>query len=130
MKKVPALLFAVVALIGMGVAVATIPDNAGVIHGCYKTADGKLRVIDSPTESCGSGETAIQWNQIGPVGPTGPAAILDVEYVSTTHAMTVAPPTFADVFTAVCPSGEDSDRWWRRSALHVSESASALPLQS
>ena len=53
-----------------GIAVASIPGPDGVIHGCYKTSDGKLRVIDS-SASCASGETALAWNQTGPQGATG-----------------------------------------------------------
>jgi hypothetical protein len=63
---------AAVLAITAGVAYASIPTG-GVIHGCYKTNDGKLRVIDTNAgDSCGSNETALDWNQIGPVGPTGP----------------------------------------------------------
>ena len=60
-----------------GVALAAIPDAAGVIHGCYHNVNGDLRVIDSSTESgCKASETAIQWSETGPqgaVGPQGPA---------------------------------------------------------
>lgn len=30
-----------------GVAVAAIPESDGVIHGCYSSASGQLRVIDT-----------------------------------------------------------------------------------
>jgi hypothetical protein len=59
-----------------GVAYASIPDG-GVIHGCYKTQNGQLRVIDSG--GCGPSEAALDWNQTGPTGaqgatgPTGPS---------------------------------------------------------
>jgi hypothetical protein len=56
-----------------GAAYATIPDGDGVIHGCYTKKGGLLRVIDAPKQSCTSLETAISWNQKGPVGPIGPA---------------------------------------------------------
>ena len=37
------------AIFGIAAAVQTsIPDATGVIHGCYKTNTGSLRVIDSP----------------------------------------------------------------------------------
>jgi len=59
-------------LIGAGVAYA-IPDLTGVIHGCYKDSDGKLRVIDTDAgETCGPSEIGLDWNQQGPIGPTGP----------------------------------------------------------
>jgi hypothetical protein len=53
---------------GAAVAYAVIPDASGIIHGCYKASDGKLRVVDS---TCGSGETALDWSQTGPQGPAG-----------------------------------------------------------
>lgn len=60
-------------VIGAGIAYASIPDQSEIIHGCYKTSDGKLRVIDTGAgDSCGPSETAIDWNQKGPQGPTGP----------------------------------------------------------
>jgi len=56
-----------------GVAYSAIPDAAGVIHGCYLNGMSRtLRVIDS-TESCNTGETALNWSQQGPAGATGPA---------------------------------------------------------
>ena len=52
---------------------ASIPDASGVIHSCYKTNTGSLRVIDSPGSACGSSEKPLNWSQRGPTGPTGPA---------------------------------------------------------
>ena len=58
---------------------ASIPDGAGVIHGCYTTSPlkgqptGALRVIDtSKTSSCAQGEAPLSWSQKGPTGPQGP----------------------------------------------------------
>jgi hypothetical protein len=63
----------VLALLVGGVAViASIPDSAGMINGCYKSSNGQLRVIDSATQQCASGETAISWNQVGRQGIQGP----------------------------------------------------------
>src|SRR5207253_11437690 len=59
-------------VVGTVVAVATIPDAGGVIHGCYARS-GALRVIDSATTACTSKETALSWNQTGPQGLAGPA---------------------------------------------------------
>jgi len=53
-----------------GIASAAIP-SAGVISGCYDKSGGTLRVIDAATRGCKAGETAIAWNQTGPVGPMG-----------------------------------------------------------
>ncbi len=41
-----------------------------MIHGCYNTTNGSLRVVDDAA-SCKTHETAIQWNQTGPQGPQG-----------------------------------------------------------
>jgi hypothetical protein len=62
------------ALLGSAVAWASIPDSAGVIHGCRKTSDGSVRVIDTAvTQNCPNGFVSMNWNQTGPQGPTGPA---------------------------------------------------------
>lgn len=53
-----------------GTALAQIPDADGVIHGCY-AKNGALRVIDSPSQACKRGETAISWSQEGPPGEQG-----------------------------------------------------------
>src|SRR6266446_3184012 len=55
-----------------GIAYASIPDAAGIIHGCYSTS-GALRVIDTALgQVCSGTEHALNWNQTGPTGPTGP----------------------------------------------------------
>lgn len=61
------------ALIVGGIAWADIPD-AGVIHGCFKTSGGSLRVIDSSKGArCNQSEQPLSWNQTGPTGPSGAA---------------------------------------------------------
>ncbi len=42
---------------------ASIPDANGVIHGCYKTNTGSLRVIDNAGSSCAASETPLNWSQ-------------------------------------------------------------------
>ena len=54
-----------------GIAYASIPDSAGVIHGCYGKSNGQLRVIDEG-QSCKNNETALDWNEQGPQGLQGP----------------------------------------------------------
>jgi hypothetical protein len=67
-------LVGVVALgFGSGVAWSAIPDDDGMLHGCYKKSGGSLRVIDYPQQSCAKDETMISWNRQGPAGPEGPA---------------------------------------------------------
>lgn len=58
---------------GAGIAYGSIPDGQGVIHGCYQTQGGQLRVIDTGKGAlCTQFETALNWNQTGPQGPKGP----------------------------------------------------------
>ncbi len=46
-----------------GVAYATIPDSNSVIHSCYTTKGGSLRVIDPGAgESCNLKESPLDWN--------------------------------------------------------------------
>jgi hypothetical protein len=68
-------LVAVACVFPIGVALAAVPDNAGVIHACYGNAGGAVRIVDTggPTPNCDqAGETALTWNQTGPSGPAGP----------------------------------------------------------
>src|SRR5205809_871138 len=68
------LLFIIGALLVLGgVAYASIPDASGVIHGCYSSTSGALRVIDTALgQVCSAAaEKALNWNQTGPTGPTG-----------------------------------------------------------
>jgi len=71
MRKNSILAISATALLALaGVAYATIPDSQGVIHACYKTDNGQLRLVD--TGSCNPSELDISWNQTGPQGPVGP----------------------------------------------------------
>lgn len=64
---------AIVGAAGSAVVLASIPDSSGVIHACYSTGLlARVRIIDSPSQSCNTGETAISWSQTGPQGPVGP----------------------------------------------------------
>ncbi len=57
---------------GAGLAYAAIPDAGDVIHGCFKTVAGTLRVIDPDEgETCKQNETALDWNQQGLRGDKG-----------------------------------------------------------
>jgi hypothetical protein len=56
-----------------GTAWATIPDSGGVIHACFDSKSGNLRVIDYPSHDCTKFETSIDWNRTGAPGPVGPA---------------------------------------------------------
>jgi hypothetical protein len=56
---------------------ASIPDSAGVIHGCYSangaaaTNGTPLNIIDSSSASCSNHQTPILWSQTGPPGTNG-----------------------------------------------------------
>src|SRR5579884_2792712 len=67
----PILIVGISLTLAGAVAYASIPGPGGVINGCIKNSDSTVRVIDS-TQTCGSNETALNWNQTGPQGPTGP----------------------------------------------------------
>ena len=59
---------------GGGIATAAIPDSDGVIHACYDTTSGQVRIVDPETNSpkgCGKNEIALDWNHQGPKGNQG-----------------------------------------------------------
>jgi hypothetical protein len=61
--RLAALTFLALAAAG-GIAYASIPDSSGVIHSCYKTMSGDLRVIDSEAgQNCLASENSLHWNE-------------------------------------------------------------------
>jgi hypothetical protein len=72
-KATPLVIAAALFALGLGVAYAAIPDSQGVIHACYKTDNGQLRVVDSAT--CNSSELPLSWSQTGPQGIPGPQGL-------------------------------------------------------
>jgi hypothetical protein len=64
------------ALVAAGAGVSTwasVPDSSGVIHGCYRSSTGTLKILDtSKHKTCASGSHEISWNQTGPTGAKGP----------------------------------------------------------
>jgi hypothetical protein len=53
-------------------AFASIPGANGVIHGCFRKADGRLRVINTDQgKTCVTGERTLDWNRRGRRGPQG-----------------------------------------------------------
>jgi hypothetical protein len=62
-----------VAVVVGTLAYADIPGSDGTIHACITNGlgGGGLRAVESADE-CKRNETAIDWNQKGPVGPPGP----------------------------------------------------------
>jgi hypothetical protein len=47
---------------------AAIPDGNNVIHGCYSSANGDLRVIDNASASCNANEISLLWARSGLTG--------------------------------------------------------------
>jgi hypothetical protein len=79
--------------VGAGLGWATIPDSSGVIHACYKTAKGELRVIDPGAgDSCKPGEQSLEWP--------------GEEKVVLRSATQSIEPSSAHTFTAYCEPGE------------------------
>ena len=72
-------------------------SGGGTINGCVKAPAGRLRVVNSSTV-CRPGETAIQWNQQGPPGPS-------VTFVRRTQTGTVLAGQWSAV-TSFCLAGE------------------------
>jgi hypothetical protein len=72
-NRVAVIGLAVLAMLAVtGIAYATIPDDNGVIHGCYAKSGGALRVIDAGVTNCTKSETSLNWNVKGATGPVGP----------------------------------------------------------
>jgi hypothetical protein len=75
-------LFVLVVGIGVvagGIAYASIPGSGGVIHSCYQTKSGALRVIDADSgDQCSKSETPLSWNHTGSSGATGPTGATGV----------------------------------------------------
>jgi Collagen triple helix repeat (20 copies). len=70
-------LIALLVLAGSIAASAAIPGSDGVIHGCYRVSDGRLRVIDPNMEgACAAGERSLTWNAKGLRGPKGPKGVV------------------------------------------------------
>lgn len=86
----------------VGVALAAIPDSAGVIHACRLNLTGVMRVIDSPSASCIIGETSLNWSQTGLAAHmvTGTS-----DTVATDSDSNITDPHTVDL-TATCPTSE------------------------
>jgi hypothetical protein len=102
-KKIAILVAGGVAALALGsFAFAAIPDG-GVIHACYSTSTGAVRVTDTATnmpKGCSSKETALDWNQQGPKGDRGPSNA----YAAHGWA-TLTPNTSTIVATRTVPPG-------------------------
>ncbi len=61
---------ALVFAMGGGAYAAIAPASNGVIHTCFRTSNGSLRVVRAGAR-CGRRERALAFNQRGPLGPRG-----------------------------------------------------------
>jgi hypothetical protein len=87
---VPSLVGAALFTVGGVVAYASIPDSSGVIHGCYSKTGGFLRVVDSPTATCTSRETPLNWNQAWGAGRVNSAQSSKLDTVTIAGGTEVA----------------------------------------
>jgi hypothetical protein len=61
-----------VAASGAALAATGIAGTSGsTLEGCYNTSTGALSLLTAKHKTCGSGEKAVSWNQVGPKGPQG-----------------------------------------------------------
>src|SRR5262249_39263155 len=68
---VAATVCSVAVLLGARLAVATIPDTNGTVHGCMKKTNGQVYVIDPGAgQTCGK-DMSVDWNKTGATGPQG-----------------------------------------------------------
>jgi hypothetical protein len=92
-----------------GLLFATIPDQDGVLHGCYKPG-GAVRVIDSAA-ACKASEVAINWNVTGPKGDdgspgaTGPSDAFVVDGSLTFSSEPLNTTTFTTLASIPLPAG-------------------------
>ncbi len=105
----------VAVLVGATLAVATIPDANGTVHGCLKKSNGQVYVIDpSAGQTCGK-DIPLDWNKSGAAGPQGidgPKGLTGLQgttgssgYQRTSDQETTDSSGNGSA-EAVCPSGE------------------------
>lgn len=109
MKKLLVSLGAAAVILGGTTAVtfAAIPDSSGSIHSCYN--NGLLpsfRIINSSSQTCGLGETSLNWTQSG-----GTYAVFGGTdtLVSNSSGIITHAPSSAGI-TSACQSSEIADK--------------------
>jgi hypothetical protein len=112
--RVVAAAIVVCGVVAGGLALATIPDAAGVLHGCYMKSSGQLRVIDNAVSGCKPNETAISWNAQGPPGvpgtpgddgERGPSDAFYVDQRGSFASQSLDPATFKTLVRLTLPAG-------------------------
>jgi hypothetical protein len=125
-RKLIAGIVAILAVAGGATALAAIPDGNGVIHGCYDTKTGALRVLDWPTNgmslSCAPKEGAVTWNQQGPKGDRGPSNA----YWKGGVATTLTANAWTTVTTRTLPPG----RYVTSAKVNLKANGANVPLTS
>lgn len=104
MKKLLASLGVFVAVVAGTTAVsfAAIPDTSGNIHSCYNNGLlPTLRIINSSSQSCGLGETSLNWAQDG-----GAYTIVGTTDTLTTDSGGLIVHVPVSDFTATCNTGD------------------------
>ena len=94
---------AVAGALTAGIVYASIPDSAGVIHGCYAKSGDAIRVIDNEVTTCKPGETALAWSVRGPQGLPGDTRVLAVGTTDLGTANFVVVPDLGAVNVS-CPA--------------------------
>jgi hypothetical protein len=90
------------AVIGGGIARASIPAADGTINGCRKNADGSIKVIDSAA-TCGNGYTVLNWPSLAGKVATADKLTQVIQVYSASLTLDTATPN-RDVFL-LCPAG-------------------------
>lgn len=95
--------------VGFGVAQASIPDSAGIIHACYNR-QGQLRIAEINSRGCRRSETAISWPNTAATRLAGwqliQCTLYNVEGDVTVSGSPLCSPSGPDQATILCPSGK------------------------
>lgn len=114
----------IVLAVGVGSAIAAIPNADGKFYACRVTKTGVVRVINYPKVStCPPGQKLISWNAVGPqgaagpqgpagaqgpAGPAGPAGITKMFFTNAVSPVNTLPGNTATFFDFACPAGRAS----------------------
>lgn len=110
-KYLPIPVAALVAfVVAAAMSTASIPDQDGIVNGCYQPhakgqAGGALSVIDSASQECPSGATALNWHQGPAVVASGQGTnTCSISTEGTTYCDGSAPGsmTFTPDYDALC----------------------------
>lgn len=93
-----------IVVVGGGVAYAvssSVVDTSGVIHGCVSNAGmngAHVLLVHDTSRACPRGTAELDWNQVGPAGPStaGQAGLDVIEVTGSTDTR--------GLVTAVCPA--------------------------